>query len=245
MGDIDWPCRVLRNYAENNLGCRSRVASGLDWVFQHAEEAIILEDDCLPDPSFFRFCQELLARYREDQRVGMISGDNFQFGRSFGDESYYFSRYFHVWGWATWRNRWAGSYDAAMTRWPTARDSSWLTDLLEDEAERAEWARNFDSTWRGRIDTWDYQWVFANWLEERLCLLPSLNLVSNVGFDTQATHTKVAGELANLESSALSFPLKHQREVARNREADQASRHRSPKSSLLSSLFARLFARRT
>lgn len=245
VGNVDWPCRVMHNYAETNLGCRSRVASGLDWVFQQVEEAIVLEDDCLPDPSFFRFCQELLARYREDRRVGMISGDNFQFGRSFGDESYYFSRYFHVWGWATWRNRWAGSYDVAMTRWPTAKGKQWLKGLLEDEAELAEWARNFDSTWRGRIDTWDYQWVFCNWLEERLCLLPALNLVSNVGFDPQATHTKVAGELANLESKAVGFPLKHPREVVRNAEADQASRHRSRKSSLLAALFARLFDGRT
>lgn len=240
--DIDWPCRVLRNYAESNMGCRTRVASGLDWVFERVEEAIILEDDCLPDPSFFQFCQELLAYHRDDRRVGMISGDNFQFGRRGGDESYYFSRYFHIWGWATWRDRWKGSYDVAMRKWPEAKEGTFLAGLLEDRAERAEWRKSFEMTWRGRIDTWDYQWVFANWLQARFCVLPSVNLVCNVGFDADATHTKVAGSLANLETQAMAFPLKHPQEVARNRDADRHSRHRSKRFHFLKSLFSRFLA---
>lgn len=98
---VDWDCEVQTNFSDVNLGCKRRVSSGIDWVFEQVEEAIILEDDCLPDPTFFRFCEELLARYRHDQRIGMISGDNFQFGSRRNDDSYYFSKYVHIWGWAT------------------------------------------------------------------------------------------------------------------------------------------------
>ena len=101
-----------------NLGCKARVSSGLDWVFEQVPEAIILEDDCLPHPTFFRFCEELLAHYRDDQRVGMISGDNFQFGHRINDDSYYFSNINHIWGWATWRSRWQHDYDVDLKLWP-------------------------------------------------------------------------------------------------------------------------------
>jgi hypothetical protein len=122
---VDWPCEVLKNYSDVNLGCKIRVSSGLDWVFEQVEEAIILEGDCLPHPTFFRFCEELLETYRDDERIGMISGDNFQFGRKRGDASYYFSRYNHIWGWASWRRAWQ-HYDRNMAIWPKFRDDHWL-----------------------------------------------------------------------------------------------------------------------
>jgi hypothetical protein len=234
---------VQQEFSDTNLGCRRRVATGIDWIFQQVEEAIILEDDCLPHPSFFRFCQELLERYRDDRRVGMISGDNFQFGATPSNDSYYFSRYFHVWGWATWRDRWQGSYDQAMGKWPQVKEQPWLSELLEDPAERREWLKNFDMVHSGRLDTWDYQWVFANWLKGRLCVLPSVNLVSNVGFDEEATHTKFAGALANLASREMEFPLKHPGEVVRDEEADARSRHRSTRLEKIRSLFGRLLTR--
>lgn len=127
---VDWPCEVLTNFSEINLGCKVRVSSGLDWVFEQVEEAIILEDDCLPDPTFFRFCQEMLARYRDDQRIGMISGDNLQFGRRQNDESYYFTKYVHIWGWATWRDRWRDSYDVNLKKWPSIRDQGRILDIV-------------------------------------------------------------------------------------------------------------------
>jgi hypothetical protein len=108
---VNWDCEILTNFSEINLGCKVRVSSGIDWVFEHVEEAIILEDDCLPDPTFFRYCQVMLDHYRNDQRIGMISGDNFQNGIKRNMDSYYFSRYVHIWGWATWRNRWQNYYD--------------------------------------------------------------------------------------------------------------------------------------
>ena len=128
---VDWECEVLQNYADRNLGCRLRVSSGLDWVFDTVEEAIIIEDDCLPHPTFFRFAEELLERYRDDSRIMSISGQNVQFGRKRTDYSYYFSRYNHCWSWASWRRAWQ-YYDVEMKIWPKIRDSSFLKNILVD-----------------------------------------------------------------------------------------------------------------
>jgi hypothetical protein len=218
---VDWECEVLTNFSEVNLGCKRRVSSGIDWVFEQVEEAIILEDDCLPDPSFFRFCQELLERYRHDQRIGMISGDNFQFGRRYGDDSYYFSKYVHIWGWATWRDRWVESYDVAIDKWPTIRDEGRLVDMVGDAREARYWGKIFERVHRGLIDTWDYQWVFANWVEGRISIMPSRNLISNIGFGVSATHTTGASDVADLSVFTLKFPLTHPLGIFRNIRADR------------------------
>jgi hypothetical protein len=223
---VNWPCEVLCNFSDLNLGCKVRVSSGIDWVFEQVPEAIILEDDCLPDPSFFRFCQELLEKYREDHRVGMISGDNFQFGRRYNEDSYYFSRYMHIWGWATWRNRWIGSYDVRMSDWPSMRNSTPLLDILDDTREVAIWKDIFEKTYEGRIDTWDHQWSYANWIRGRLNILPAVNLISNIGFGVDATHTVRGNHLANLATHTMSFPLSHPLKLTNNRAADAYTRDR-------------------
>ena len=223
---VDWDCEVLTHFSEVNLGCKRRVSSGIDWVFEQVEEAIILEDDCLPDPTFFRFCQELLERYRHDQRIGLISGDNFQFGNRRSDDSYYFSKYVHIWGWASWRDRWVNSYDVAMAKWPGIRDGAWLTDMVGNAREATYWTKILERVHRGEIDTWDYQWVFANWVEGRMTILPAVNMISNIGFDGNATHTTGVSELANLARYSLSFPLTHPLGVFRNTQADMFSEKR-------------------
>ena len=220
---VDWDCEVLTNFSEVNLGCKRRVSSGIDWVFEQVPEAIILEDDCLPDPTFFRFCQEMLERYRHDQRIGMISGDNFQFGRHRNGDSYYFSKYVHIWGWASWRDRWVGSYDVTMARWPRIRDEGGLADMVGDTREAAYWQSIFDRVHNGEIDTWDYQWVLANWMEARMSIIPAVNMISNVGFDENATHTTGNSDLANLARNQIGFPLAHPPGVFRNIQADQFS----------------------
>jgi hypothetical protein len=220
---VDWDCEILTNFSDVNLGCKQRVSSGIDWVFEQVEEAIILEDDCLPDPTFFRFCEELLDRYRYDQRIGMISGDNFQFGRRRNDDSYYFSKYFHIWGWATWRDRWVGSYDVSLSKWPGIRDGGWLTDMVGNANEASYWKNIFERVYRGEIDTWDYQWVFANWMSGRISILPTVNAISNLGFDADATHTTQASILAKLPRSAITFPLVHPLGIIKNTQADQYS----------------------
>jgi hypothetical protein len=216
---VDWPCDVETDFAETNLGCGRRISSGLDWLFSRTEEAIILEDDCLPEPSFFRFADELLERYRHDNRVRHIGGSNFQFGRSRGGASYYFSRYPHVWGWASWRRAWQ-DYDAQMQRWPALRAAGWLDRQVAQPAERAYWLRMFDRVQSGQLDTWDYQWTLSCWAGEGLSVIPNFNLISNIGFGASATHTGGADLYANLPTSPVSFPLRHPASVARDVEAD-------------------------
>ena len=216
---IDWPCEVLTNYADVNLGCKKRVSSGLDWVFKTVPEAIILEDDCVPDPTFFRFCEELLERYRDDERVMMISGDNVQFGRSRTSYSYYFSRYAHIWGWASWRRAW-NQYDVTMRLWPEIRDGKWLQDILHDAAIEQYWDRIFEKVYKGEIDTWDYQWIFTCMTNSGLIAMPNVNLISNIGYGAGATHTTSQSIYAGMRTQPLSMPLSHPPFVIRDALAD-------------------------
>jgi hypothetical protein len=219
--DVAWPCTVRRLYAESNLGLRLRVSSGLDWVFEQVEEAIILEDDCVPDPSFFRFCQTLLERYGDDERVMEIGGGNFQLGRRRTTHSYYFSAYCCVYGWATWRRAWR-HYDLHIRRWPELRSSGLLESVCGDGVEVDYWRRVFDEVYDGRMaSTWDYQWLLALWSQHGLSVVPEVNLVSNIGFGPDASHTKW------LEAPEAALPtgrmdeLDHPLAVWRNRDADR------------------------
>ena len=216
---VDWECEVLTNYSDVNMGCKRRISSGLDWVFDTVEEAIILEDDCLPDPTFFRFCEELLEKYRDDERIAMISGDNFQFGRKRTGYSYYFSRYPHIWGWATWRRAWK-NYDVAMQLWPEIRDGGWLKDILGDIKSEWYWRYIFEKVYSGKIDTWDYQWTFSCWIQNALTVIPNVNLVSNIGFGINAEHTKVKNRYAEMKTEPVSIPLSHPEYVLHDSKAD-------------------------
>lgn len=216
---VDWDCEVLTQYADHNMGCKQRISSGLDWVFDTVEEAIILEDDCLPHPSFFRFCEELLDKYRHDARIGSISGNNFQFGRKRTADSYYFSRYCHIWGWASWRRAWR-IYDVNLSLWPEVRDGDWLEDILGNMKEVKYWSKIFQRVADGKINTWDYQWVFSCWVNSMLTILPNVNLISNIGFGSEATHNTRAGRLANIPSEEIGFPLKHPKLIVRNEQMD-------------------------
>lgn len=217
---VDWDCRVLTNFAETNLGLRRRLQSGLDWVFDQVEEAIILEDDCLPHPTFFRYCDDLLDRYRGDERIISISGSNFQLATGSSPASYYLSRYPQIWGWATWRRAWR-LYDADMHAWPSARESSWLSHKLGPTAA-SYWNYLFEKTYKG-MNTWDYQLLFTAWQNERLSIVPSVNLVSNLGFRSDATHRTngIGSEYAELPTRAIDFPLAHPASLATDDAADE------------------------
>ncbi|WP_018076475.1 glycosyltransferase family A protein [Thiobacillus denitrificans] len=223
---VDWECEVLTNFSDVNLGCRNRPASGIDWVFEQVPEAIILEDDCLPHPSFFRFCEELLERYRDDERIGLISGDNFQFGRKRGEASYYFSRYNHIWGWASWRRAWR-HYDRDASLWPAFRDGGWLDALVNTHSERRHWAKAFDAVFEDQLDAWDYQWTLALWSQGMVSALPNVNLISNIGFGADATHTHKVSVYADMPVEPIEFPLRHPKIVLPHPEADTFTGRRS------------------
>ena len=215
---VDWPCEVFHAYSEVNLGCKRRVASGLDWTFSLVEDAIILEDDCLPDPSFFSFCQELLERYRDDERIMQIGGSDFLRGKRKFRSSYYFSKYAHMWGWATWRRAWK-HYDVDMQTWPEFRDSGKFTMVCPDPAESSYWIRGFDLVHKGEFDTWDFQWQYACWVRHGLSVLPAVNLVTNIGAGTDATHTTSNEWYMGLPSGSIGM-LVHPDCILEDKKAD-------------------------
>jgi hypothetical protein len=217
---INWDCEVKTLFREQNLGCRVAVSTAIDWFFHHELEGIILEDDCLPHPSFFLFCQELLEKYRDDNRIMTISGDNFQFGKNRNGNSYYFSRYNHCWGWASWRRTWK-YFDIEMEDWPKIRDEGWLKDIFHDSSSVNYWKNVFQSTYEGKINTWDYILAYSCWLQNGLNILPSVNLVSNIGFGEGATHTNNKTNIfANMPVEEIRFPLQHPSFMIRDNIAD-------------------------
>ena len=219
---VDWKCQVFKNYADTNMGLKHRVASGLDWVFNTVEEAIILEDDCLPDPTFFQFCEELLDYYYHQPKVMVITGTNFLLGNQPNEDSYYFSRYIDCWGWATWRRAWQ-YFDFEMKQWPELRDNNWLSKLLKEPQVTKQWTRTFQATFDGRINSWAFRWKFACWLQDGLTIVPEKNLVSNIGFNSEdSTNTvNVDTLLANTPVEEITFPLKHPEIIDRNPKVDE------------------------
>ncbi|MEP0870509.1 glycosyltransferase family 2 protein [Trichocoleus desertorum AS-A10] len=216
---IDWECEVFRNYSEENLGCCRRVASGLTWAFEQVEEAIILEDDCLPHPDFFGFCQTLLNYYRDDDRVWVISGNNFQNGQWRGDGSYYFSKYNHCWGWATWRKAWQ-HWEFNPKKWLEFRDSGLMQFVCESSRESAYWTEIFNTLFlENKLNSWAYPWMFTCWMQSGLSILPNVNLVSNIGFEANATHTQSDSSLANLSAGELER-ISHPTFILQDKSAD-------------------------
>lgn len=218
---VDWECKVETLFREENLGCARAVSEAVTWFFDHEEMGIILEDDCLPEPSFFRFVDELLDRYRDDTRIALVSGNNFQTIPRRDDNSYYYSMFNHIWGWASWRRAWE-HYDHSMDAWPVIRNEKWLEDVLCSKAGARYWERQFDETSRGNIDTWGYRWTYSCWREGMISVLPNVNLVKNIGFGADATHTR--GSNAKDPSSRthpMRFPLKHPVHMIGDRIADQ------------------------
>lgn len=216
---VDWDCEVLTNFSEENLTSPIRCSSGLNWVFSEVEEAIILEDDCLPTQSFFYFCQELLERYRSDERVMHISGNNFQFGQQMTNYSYYFSRYAHSWGWASWRRAWR-YFDLDMKTWPEFKAEYLLSSICEDPFEQKYWTGIFDRLWSKQSIHWDYAWLYSCWSQNGLSILPNSNLVSNTGFRPDGTRTKNENSfLAKIATNDI-WTMQHPPLLIRHQKAD-------------------------
>lgn len=218
---VDWDCEVLTNYAEVNMGMKPRVVSGLNWVFETVEEAIILEDDCLPDPTFFRFCDELLEKYRDDDRVAMISGTNFFQEWKYNTQSYSFINYGSIWGWASWRRAWQ-NYDPDLKYWSQPEAKKIIQETIGDRKQYQTISQNFELTYSGKIQTWDYQWDFARWINAGLSIVPGKNLISNLGYGEGAENTFFdCKNVANLPVEPISFPLCHPDEVTVDRAYDR------------------------
>ena len=204
---VDWDCEVRTLLRKRNLGCRMAVSSAITWFFQHVEEGIILEDDILPSPEFYQYCSELLECYRNESRIMMISADNFQMGVQRGEHSYYFSRFAHIWGWASWRRAWK-YYIPERSILTRLKHNGFFEQTFPLASDRAYWQKRFEETLRGEIDTWDYLWQMSIWSQNGLSISPNVNLASNIGFNIEATHTVGESKLANLPVEELG-PLHH------------------------------------
>jgi hypothetical protein len=217
---IDWPCRVLRDYSETNLGMAVRESSGFNWAFDQVEECIILEDDTLPSASFFPFCEQMLERYRDDERIMHINGFGYQFGHTRTEDSYYFSRITCPWGWASWRRAWK-LYDFRVRQWPELRETGWLRDLIPHPLTLRFYQRNLDAAYRGELGTWDVQWTFACFLQSGLSVTPRDDLIMNMGHGRpDATMTKQPDEAFNRPPAEMAFPLRHPIGMVRNLAAE-------------------------
>lgn len=224
---VRWECEVRTNFAAQNMGCRRRVISGLDWAFEQVEEAIILEDDILPDPSFFRFCQEMLARYRGDDRVSMVTGFNIGAAQATVPESYYFSRLTHIWGWATWRRAWK-HYDEHMGAWNEPERPAALRRTFPEASARRYWTPILEGMYRGTgPNTWDYQWMFTNIMRDRVSIVPQANLVRNIGFGADATHSTDPNGAPSVGVGSLQFPLRHPGTTEPSARLDALDQHLS------------------
>jgi len=218
VSEVTWECEIHRNFSERNMGCGVRVYTAIDWALSQYEEIIVLEDDCIPQPAFFKFAASLLERYRSDERIMHISGNNFQNVPSGSPYSYYFSKYTHAWGWATWRRAWR-HFDWRLTLWPQFKETGGLAGWCADSLERQYWESIFDSVYGGALDIWDYQWNASCWMQNGLAVLPDVNLVSNIGFGDDATHTKQRSQFLERQVFDL-HEIRHPPIVVRNVIAD-------------------------
>lgn len=203
--NIDWDCEIYKNYASNNMGCGKRISSGLSWVFEKEEEVIILEDDCVPEISFFQYCQEMLAYYRDDERIMMISGSNPFASYYCSKEDYLFSKVPFIWGWATWRRTWK-LYDYDLKSLPENRSNPIFKRILPTKAYWVYMAQ-FEALYRHEFDTWDFQLMYAGILYDKLNIVPAESHVFNIGFHEESTHTNKPIKWLKQDVCPVSFPI--------------------------------------
>ena len=219
VNKINRPCEIKTLFSEKNLGCKKGVSTAITWFFEQEERGIILEDDCVPHLDFFNYCENLLDYYSEDHRISVITGNNFQNGKLRGDASYYFSKYNHCWGWASWRRAW-DYYQGDINFWPEWSNSKAWFDHIPDKVERKYWQKIFNLVYKKKIDSWAYPWLASIWYKNGLTVTPNVNLVSNIGFGLDATHTHNENDKnSNMKTKSLKI-LKHPKVVKKDLEAD-------------------------
>lgn len=208
---LSWPCEIETRFSDKNLGCKIGVSTAIDWFFSRVDEGIVLEDDCIPDPSFFSFCGELLERYRTDDRVMHIGGTTFLDAAETSEPgaSYHFSRIAHIWGWATWKRAWE-AYDI---------DMKGLDGMKKDFPYARYWIGLFKHVRDKKIDTWDAQWAYSIRAKGGLAITPQTNLIENIGFDADATHTHTKNKDARA-AEPIRGGLVHPQAVQADEKAD-------------------------
>lgn len=222
LSHIDWDCEVHQRFQETNVGCGRHPASAISWLFENEECGIILEDDCVASPSFFPFVDEMLEKYKDDKDISIVCGSNFDKMHRFQakEADYFFSKISYTWGWATWKRNWM-DYDYTMQAWNTTNKSRLLKWLFDEPEYREYWRYIFDTTaLRQPEDIWDYQFFFSCYRKRQMAIVPNVNLISNIGDGTDATHTNESNGRLGMEVKDLTFPLKHPAKKVRNEAYD-------------------------
>ena len=212
---VDWPCEVFKNYADHNMGCGKRIPDGIDWAFESEEQLIILEDDCVPELSFFQYCEEMLDFYKEDERILMISGNNpFEEGCDQQHE-YLFVKIPFIWGWATWKRAWK-LYDFNIKSFPENKKNRIFKEVFPI---RAYWAymAEFETVYNQKFDAWDYQWLYTCIVNNKLGVAPTENHVYNIGICEDSTHTNRVPQWMSRDAKPVKFPIKYRDEVVWDR----------------------------
>lgn len=223
VDSIDWDCKINKNYSEKNLGLSERMESAIDWLFKNEEVGIIFEDDCVPHPDFFEFVNILLNYYKNNEEIMIISGSNFQDGKKRGDASYYFSRYGYIWGWATWKRAWL-NYDKNLEHLPSFIENDSINELFGDPREQKQWIENFTNKYKDPYTkkerlTWATTWLFSMFNKKGIAIIPNVNLVQNIGFGDDSTHTRGRGKKHSIKSSGIQ-EIKHPQNIIIDKQAD-------------------------
>ncbi len=219
--DIDWTCEVKTLFRDQNMGCGAAPANAITWFFNQVDEGIILEDDCIPNTSFFSFCETLLERYRNTPNVMMICGTSYQ-PKKLDTASYYFSAYPHAWGWATWKRAWA-NYNFSLDGESEETRTAIIKRSFTLRREHKLWIRNLEHIING-LDAWDYQWMYWIWKNNGVCIIPWLNMVSNIGFGSHATHTFDNASSQAAMRQHIIAQIIHPPHIAINKQADRYER---------------------
>ena len=209
--DIDWDCELKTLFRDKNLGARGAVSSAINWFFENVDEGIILEDDCVPSLTFFPYCEELLSKYRNDERIMTISGDASPFKNRFNNSkySYFFSHYSLTWGWATWKRVWK-SYDVDLKNWNEVKKDKNSFPVLKNKIQRDYWFKMFNRMYVKMMDAWDYQWTYNSLINNGLAIIPKSNLIFNIGYGPDATNYNGAKDYRiEFPVKDIEFPLIH------------------------------------
>lgn len=216
---IDWDCDVKTLFREKNIGCGLGVSSAISWMFEFEEYGIILEDDCLPDLSFFPYCEELLIRFKDDKEVFQISGTNLQNGQKRGEGSYYFSYYSGIWGWATWRRSW-NYFTHKFEDLDETFNSGQLDKIFQSQSEKLFWYRKFKESENLSHTIWDNHWLYSVWKNNGIGIAPNINLIINLGFLNSGTHVFLKDSKREQQRTyTMKFPLIHSSKII-DRSAD-------------------------